>query len=160
MRSLAKLIKAIPNWVLSTIVLLLIAYLTLDSNPLDINRYKLFEGADMIIHLMMYFALCSAYIIDYAKSRMPHHTKVSTELVFCFLCIAIGLLFEILQSVITDSRTYARYDVISNTAGAIVAFLMFHFWAMHKLRRYLVPLSVPHHHPHSSSRHHSSRSKR
>lgn len=156
MKSLAKLLKVFPNWVLSTIVLLLIAYLTLDSNPLDINRYKLFEGADKIIHFIMYFALCSAYIIDYAKSRMPHHTKVGTELVFCFMCIAIGLLFEILQTVLTECRTYDLYDVISNTAGAIAAFLLFHFWAMHKLRRYMVPLYVHrhyhHHHHHSSSK--------
>ena len=155
MKSLAKLLKVLPNWVLSTIVLLLIAYLTLDSNPLDINRYKLFKGADKIIHFIMYFALCSAYIIDYAKSRMPHHTKVGTELVFCFLCIAFGLLFEILQTVLTECRTYDPYDIIANAIGAIVAFLLFHFWALHQLRRYMVPLYMHrqhHHHHHSSSK--------
>ena len=82
MRYFAKFLKIIPNWVISTVVLLLIIYISLDSNPLDINSIILFEGADKLIHFIMYFVLCSAYIIDYAKSRMPHHTKIGPEISF------------------------------------------------------------------------------
>ena len=153
MRYFAKFLKIIPNWVISTVVLLLIIYISLDSNPLDINSIILFEGADKLIHFIMYFVLCSAYIIDYAKSRMPHHTKIGPEISFGCLCIAIGMLLEIMQATITEFRTFDTYDLIANTLGAIVGFLVMHFYGLHKLRRSMIPLYVRRHR-HSS--HHKS----
>ena len=156
MEHFAKLLKAIPNWILSTMVLLLVTYISLDSNPMNINRIVLFKGADKLIHFIMYFVLCSTFIIDYAKSRMPHHTKIGTELSFCCLCIALGLLFEILQVTITEYRTFEIYDLIANTIGSIVGFLVMHFIGLHQLRRSMIPLYVRHRpHHHHSRRHHS-----
>lgn len=112
---LAHAIKVIPPWITSILVIALIAYISLDPNPMDINRIKLFAGADKIIHFIMYFTLCTVLILDYAKAIMPHHTKFSSEAAFTTFAFALGLTFEILQGTITEERAFDLFDVVANT---------------------------------------------
>lgn len=151
MKKLGLLIKIIPTWISSAIVFALIAYISLDSNPMDINRIKLFPGADKIIHFIMYFTFCTILILDYAKSKMPHHTKLNSEIAFTTFAFATGLAFEVLQGTITESRTFDVYDIMANTIGAISGFLFLKIWLMHKFRKLIVPLYQHRHHHHRHS---------
>ena len=163
MKSIAKLYKKIPSWVTSIIVMLIIAYVSLDPNPMDINSIKLFKGADKVVHFIMYFTLCSAFIFDYAKSRMPHHTKFSSEAAFTTFAFLYGLIMEILQAKLSEFRVFdaARglfvnahcdvLDITANTVGALAALIIIKLWLMHIFRKAMVPLYVSRRH----HRHHS-----
>lgn len=155
MNTIAKFYKAIPVWVTSIIILIIIAYCSLDSNPLDINSIKLFEGADKVIHFIMYFTLCTAFIFDYAKTRLPHHTKFSSEAAFTTFAFLIGFIMEILQAKISEFRVFDINDIIANTLGAVTALIIIKVWLMHKFRKAMVPLYVRRHHHHH---HHHSKS--
>ena len=54
-----------------------------------------------------------------------------------------------------NKQQMLAYDLIANTLGAIVGFLVMHFYGLHKLRRSMVPLYVRHHR--HSSHHRSSK---
>ena len=155
MKSLAKFYKKIPSWVTSIIVMLSIAYVSLDPNPMDINSIKLFKGADKVVHFIMYFTLCSAFIFDYAKSRMPHHTKFSSEAAFTTFAFLYGLIMEILQAKLSEFRVFDVLDITANTMGALAALIIIKLWLMHIFRKAMVPLYVSRrhhrHHSHTSS---------
>ncbi|MCI6893555.1 MAG: VanZ family protein [Bacteroidales bacterium] len=151
---LAHAIKVIPPWITSILVIALIAYISLDPNPMDINRIKLFAGADKIIHFIMYFTLCTVLILDYAKAIMPHHTKFSSEAAFTTFAFALGLTFEILQGTITEERAFDLFDVVANTLGALAGFAVLKVWGMHKFRKLMVPYYTRrrhHRHHHSNN---------
>ena len=150
LRTLFKIYKNTPNWLISSITIGLICYASLDSNPLNINSLTLFKGADKIIHLIMYFILYLTLILDYSKTQMPHHIKLNIEAAICFASIAFGLLMEVLQGHITEYRSFDILDIAFNTAGAIIAFITVKFWIMHKFRRYMVPFYI---YAHSKSHH-------
>ena len=152
MNTIAKAYKAIPLWVVSIIIMIIITYCSLDDNPLDINSVKLFKGADKVIHFVMYFTLCAAFIFDYAKMRMPHHTKFSSESAFTTLAFLVGLILEILQANLTETRTFDIYDITANTLGAVSALVIIKLWLMHIFRKAMVPLYVRRHHHHHHSK--------
>ncbi|MGM9803786.1 MAG: VanZ family protein [Muribaculaceae bacterium] len=151
MNHLAHLIKAMPNWMISIIVAIIIAYISLADDPLSISRVHLFNGADKVIHFILYFALCWALIFDYAKSRLPHHTKINGELAFTCTSIVFGLLMEVFQGHFSQFRCFDIYDVLANTFGAIVALILIKTWAMHSFRKLMVPLYIKRKH----RRHHT-----
>ena len=133
--TLAHIIKHTPPWIPSTAVIAIIGYISLDSDPLSISHIHLFYGADKIIHFIMYFTLCTVLILDYAKTRLPHHTQLSTEIAFTTLAFALGLIFEVLQGAITENRTFDIYDIVANTSGAVAGFAFLKLWLMHKFRK-------------------------
>lgn len=148
--TLAHIIKHTPPWIPSTAVIAIIGYISLDSDPLSISHIHLFYGADKIIHFIMYFTLCTVLILDYAKTRLPHHTQLSTEIAFTTLAFALGLIFEVLQGAITENRTFDIYDIVANTSGAVAGFAFLKLWLMHKFRKLMVPHYGKHrHHRHS-----------
>ena len=83
-------IKSIPVGVLSALMILIVAYLSLDPDPLGEHDFHLFPGADKVAHFLMYLVTACIFIFDYAKFKLPHHTKWNLELLF--MCCATPVL--------------------------------------------------------------------
>lgn len=131
-------IKAIPVGILSALAILIVAYLSLDPNPLGDNDFHLFPGADKVAHFLMYLVTACIFIFDHAKFKLPHHTKLDMELLFMCCAMLLGLLMEIGQLVLSNGRSYDLLDLIANCLGAAMGFGYMHWRGLHKMRRWLL----------------------
>ncbi len=145
-----RFLLALPTGTLSVIVTALILYLSLASDPFDVNELPVFPGFDKVCHVIMYFACAGAYILDYAKHKLPHHTRLSVELALCAAASLVGLLMEVAQLTLTSDRTYDLLDWAADVAGAVLAFLLLHFVLLHYFRKSFYRASV---HRHRHRRH-------
>ena len=132
-----KFIKTIPAGIASVAITLLVAYLSLSPRPFGESHFFFFENADKVVHFLMYFGLASVYYLDYAKSRLPHHTHLEGEASIIATAIVLGGFMEIAQE-LTGVRTMDLWDFIANTAGALAAFAFIKLYFMHQFRRYLL----------------------
>lgn len=143
----------IPKGLCSVIITAVVAYLSLSSNPLDITSFQFtFPGIDKVVHFLMYFALVMAYLYDYCKFKLPHHTSLNIELMLTASAAVLGLMMEIGQLVFTNCREFDIFDCLANAVGALCGFLLMRFWGIHLLRHYFLASKHSHrlhHHYHA-----------
>lgn len=144
-----KFILAIPVGVPSSIIIILITYLSLASNPLDINDISMFPGFDKLAHVIMYFGATCVFILDWANFKMPHHTKLNSELALTTFAILLGGLMEIAQLVMAQGRSFEVSDWFADIFGALAGWATIHFWFMHIFRKYLLRTSSHKHRHHN-----------
>ncbi len=110
----------------SILVALIILYLSLTSastfDKLHLSEIPFYDG---IVHFGMYFGLMSAIIFENQKALAKTRNLLITSLVPLFY----GILMEFLQVSLTSSREGSISDFIFNSAGIIVAMLI---WLMIK----------------------------
>lgn len=147
-----KLIHTIPVGVPSALIIILDAYLSLASKPVP-TTVHLFEGADKVVHFLLYLVVTLIFIYDYSKFKYPHHTKLNIELVLMAVSMLLGLIMESLQLSLTVDRSFEFLDIVANVSGAAVGFLIQRLWLMHEFRK--IHASGKHHHHHHHHHHHS-----
>ncbi len=140
------LINTIPTGVLSAIATFLCLYLLLDSDPFGAQEMRLFPGADKVIHIIMFMGVACAYIFDYAKYKMPHHTNLNKELAFAAAAFTLGVLAEVAQLVMQNGRGFEWADLLADLAGAILGFLFMKFFFIKHFRNYILKFKRHHHH--------------
>lgn len=149
-QALARLYKWIPCGLSTVVVVGLIAYLSLDADPIGTSRVHLFRGADKVVHVIMYFVLSVVAVLDCAKPRLPHHLSLSVELAAVASAALFGVLMEICQGLMNQGRGMDYHDMIANAAGALLALGLLRWRLMHLFRRAVVPLYL---HCHNRRRH-------
>ena len=111
---------------LSILVALIILYLSLASasnfDKLPLSDIPLI---DSIIHFGMYFGLMSVIIFENKKTL----TKIGNLFITSLIPLFYGFLMELLQILITSTRTGSISDIIFNSAGIFVSVVM---WLMIK----------------------------
>lgn len=137
-------ILAIPKGVPSIIAILVALYCTFAKNPFGINALKVFPHAEQVGHFILYFVVALTFILDYAKSRLPHHSKINQEIVLAATSSVLALLMELGLMFYTYGYNYDLSNWAAGTAGAVLAFLFYHFWLLHPMRHYLYH-SIQHH---------------
>lgn len=123
-----------PSGILSTALTLVILYLSLDPNPVDQPSFLSFYGADKIVHFLMYFALTSAYLFDYAIFKYPHRTRVNKEFALTAVAILLGGVIEVLQLYMGLGRSMSMGDFLADAAGAILGLLFLKYYIYKKIR--------------------------
>ncbi|MDD6687393.1 hypothetical protein [Sodaliphilus pleomorphus] len=146
-----RLLLALPTGLMSVTVTALIVYLSLASDPFDVRELPVFPGFDKLCHVIMYFACAGAYILDYAKHKLPHHTRLSVELALSATAALVGLLMEVAQLTLTSDRSYDILDWAADLAGVAAAFLLLHFVLLHFFRKSFYHASVHRRHHHRRS---------
>lgn len=107
--------------ILSIIVALVILYLSLaNSQSFDDVPFLNIPYFDKIAHFLMYFGLMSVIVFEH-RNEITGRAQVSLIGLIPFL---YGILMEMLQLTITASRSGNIFDVIANSAGIIVAALL------------------------------------
>lgn len=137
-------ILSIPNGVLTVIAVLFVLVFTFVENPFGINALKIFPYAEQVGHFVLYLLVALVMIIDYAKARLPHHSKVNQEMAIAAATMVLALVMEIGLMFSTNGINYDILNVVAAALGAILAFVFYHFWLLHPLRHYLYH-SIQHH---------------
>lgn len=137
-------ILSIPKGVPTIITLILVFYFTLAANPFGINALRIFPYAKQVGHFILYFVVASVFIMDYAKSKLPHHSKINHEIALATVAAVLSFVMELALMWYTDGYYYDITNVYAACLGALVAFLFYHYWLYHPFRHYLYH-SVQHH---------------
>ena len=97
-------------------VTIAIAYLSLIKTPkVDVQ----ISNFDKALHGFAYFTLALCWLFVYYTKRI----RIKWFVVFC--CIFYGIILEILQKVMTTTRTADVLDFVANTVGVFLAFFVF-----------------------------------
>ena len=137
-------ILSIPKGVITVVTLVLVLFFTLYPNPLGVNSLKIFPYAEPVGHLILYFFVALALIIDYAKAKLPHHSKINHEIALAAVAAVLSFVMELTLMVWTGGYNYDVTNVFFATIGAALEFFFYHFWLYHPFRHYLYH-SVQHH---------------
>lgn len=110
----------IPKYQLTLVVVVMILYLTLLPQPLGEEEFSLFEGADKIVHFIMFGGLTGTFIFERWRIYSPLY--ISSALILA-LCVSLfGGLIEWLQFAMQLGRTGNDLaDAAANTLGAFTA---------------------------------------
>ena len=103
---------------MSGLILCAILWLTLAPQPIGDIEPPLFEGADKLVHAVMFGALAWSMCRDWAlwRGRRPNAAVV---LIFGCLSALIGTGIEYLQAWMDTGRTFEAADIVADSVGAI-----------------------------------------
>ena len=134
-------ILSIPNGLLSIIMIVVVMFFTFTSS---VNHLRdLFPHAEQFGHMVLYFVTAVVILFDYAKARLPHHSKVNQEIGIAVSTGVLSLLMEI-GLMQYSGYNYDLNNVYAASFAALLAFLFYHFWLLHPFRYYLYH-SIQHH---------------
>jgi VanZ family protein len=105
--------------ILSIIIALVILYLSL----INSNKFEdipTFDFADKLVHSAMYFVFTGFILFDNRKTLISGKHFFLAGLIPVFY----GVLMEILQGTLTETRTASVLDGVFNTLGVVLAVLI------------------------------------
>lgn len=77
---------------------------------------------DKIVHFSMYFGLVVLWQLYYFSKNQIIRPK--PNLWICGIAIIFGIIIEILQDKITTYRSFEYFDILANTLGVVVGFIV------------------------------------
>lgn len=118
-----KILDRIPRYLTSAVVTAGVLYLTLAPRPFGSVRIPLFEGADKVVHFMMFFAMAFAYHFDFRRGKKPVDEARLMGWIFVSLS-AFGGLIELAQWKMRMGRSGDWYDLLADIAGAVYGIIL------------------------------------
>lgn len=118
-----KILDRIPRFLTSAVVTAGMLYLTLAPRPFGSVRIPLFEGADKVVHFMMFFAMAFAYHFDFRRGKKPVDEARLMGWIFVSLS-AFGGLIELAQWKMRMGRSGDWYDLLADIAGAVYGIIL------------------------------------
>lgn len=118
-----KIIRKVPAGLMTMAIVVTIAYVSLDGDPFDASMIPLFEGADKVIHAIMYFTLVAVLLFDAVKFRKCGKAGKAVTLASVVVAFAYSVLMEYLQDQMGLGRTASVADLVANLAGACLGAL-------------------------------------
>lgn len=113
----------LPRWLLTSVCLLLIMYLTLVPQPLPDNDIPFWEHTDKIVHAIMFGAL---YVCGGLDSWRGKRASRRRELWLLCAVVAFGGLIEIAQQAMAIGRGGSSGDWAADGVGALLALILLH----------------------------------
>lgn len=93
-----------------------------------INPEKLpiadFDQSDKFLHVSAYFGLTIIWYLYYFSREQWSWVVLKPLVVICLLIIAFGIFIEVLQDKLTTYRTIDSLDVLANSIGVTIAFIL------------------------------------
>lgn len=118
-----KILDRIPRFLTSAVVTAGVLYLTLAPRPFGSVHIPLFEGADKVVHFMMFFAMAFAYHFDFRRGKKPVDEARLMGWIFVSLS-AFGGLIELAQWKMRMGRSGDWYDLLADIAGAVYGIIL------------------------------------
>ena len=118
-----KILDRIPRFLTSAVVTAGVLYLTLAPRPFGSVRIPLFEGADKVVHFMMFFAMAFAYHFDFRRGKKPVDEARLMGWIFVSLS-AFGGLIEWARRKMRMGRSGDWYDLLADIAGAVYGIIL------------------------------------
>lgn len=108
----------LPRWLISSVCLALILYLTLVPKPLPDNDIQFWEHTDKIVHTIMFGALYVCGFLDFWRGKRPSARKT---VALGIGVIAIGGAIEVAQQSMGLGRGGSLGDWLADTGGMLLA---------------------------------------
>jgi len=91
-----------------------------------VNKFSFFNipYSDKIIHFIFYFILFLLWY-NYTISIKYNYIHIQKRVILLLLVILFGILMELLQLSLTQTRTFEFSDIIINVIGSKTAFILF-----------------------------------
>ncbi|MDE5785047.1 MAG: VanZ family protein [Duncaniella sp.] len=122
-RLIRRVYGIIPAWLPGTLVVAAILYLTLAPRPLGDDTPELFEGADKVVHAIMFGAMSFTLALDRLMGRGAiSHMALA---VIAAVTVVTGLGIELLQGVMECGRSGDMADGVADIAGALAGIWIF-----------------------------------
>lgn len=118
-----KILDRIPRFLTSAVVTAGVLYLTLAPRPFGSVRIPLFEGADKVVHFMMFLVMAFAYHFDFRRGKKPVDEARLMGWIFVSLS-AFGGLIELAQWKMRMGRSGDWYDLLADIAGAVYGIIL------------------------------------
>lgn len=118
-----KILDKIPRFLTSAVVTAGVLYLTLAPRPFGSVRIPLFEGADKVVHFMMFLAMAFAYHFDFRRGKKPVDEARLMGWIFVSLS-AFGGLIELAQWKMRMGRSGDWYDLLADIAGTVYGIIL------------------------------------
>jgi peptidoglycan/LPS O-acetylase OafA/YrhL len=119
-RKINSILQSIPPYQPTVAVLVAVLYLTLLPQPLGEEEIHLFEGADKVVHFIMFGGLTGTFIFDRWRIGRPLNMRQALLVALC--SAALGALVEYLQFATHLGRTgNDPMDALANALGSFTA---------------------------------------
>ena len=115
----------VPAWMLTGVVALAIAWLTLAPVPPEAVHLELFKGADKWVHAIMFGALTSCIMLDRQRHACWHELTPAFAFMSGGVSTLAGVAIEYLQRYMEPGRSYDPGDIAADAGGALVALLFY-----------------------------------
>jgi len=109
----------IPPFLPTGIVVLAILWLTLVPHPLPESDIPLFEGADKVVHAIMFGGLAAVACYD-CRRIFSGRFGIGPALVVALVSGAFGGVIELLQMVMDAGRSAEALDFVADVTGAFL----------------------------------------
>lgn len=113
----------IPAYLPTTVVLLLLFYLTLVPQPLPPIEVPMLN-ADKLVHVAMMWGVSATIMFDYKRRERQRLLPLSMRLYIMVGTIALGALIELAQGTDFINRGCDVWDGVANTIGCVVSFFV------------------------------------
>jgi VanZ family protein len=86
--------------------------------PQDLPQVQLFEGADKVVHFLMYlfFSILGCWALKAEENRSGIWLTLPVT-------IGWGMLMELIQLEMHAGRSFSWYDILANSAGVVVGII-------------------------------------
>ncbi|CAM1350568.1 VanZ family protein [Tenacibaculum insulae] len=98
--------------ILITISIAILSLIKLGKQPIQINNLDKYE------HAFAYFVLSLSWLVALRKTTI-------NKILIVFCCFIYGILIETLQVTITTHRTGDILDIVANTTGILIAYIVY-----------------------------------
>lgn len=75
-------------------------------------------GNDKLVHFLFYLV----FVIFWGLAKIQSYFKLKYDLIIVFIAILYGIIIEVLQGVLTQTRQADFYDALANSLGALVGY--------------------------------------
>lgn len=93
-------------------------------NSLPKTDWMSFFQFDKVVHLILYFSMCTLMYLSLVRELRPTWRATSSLLISAIFAIVFGFFMEILQSNLNTGRYFDIFDVLANTIGVAIAVLV------------------------------------
>lgn len=94
----------------------------LPKSALHTEKVHLFNGADKIVHFLMYFILMSIWF--YASKKIQEAKRRRFMIIGIVFSVFLGIILEILQKYLDIGRSFDTFDIVANITGVFFVLLI------------------------------------
>lgn len=109
----------LPPWIITIITSTAILWLTLAPKPLGDEAPHLFDGADKVVHALMFGALAVAPLLDWQRRRGWAQVSVLQAAASGAMAALAGTGIEYLQRYMAMGRGFEPLDMAADAIGAV-----------------------------------------
>jgi VanZ family protein len=136
MNALKRHLEALPPWILTAMTLLAILWLTLFPDPLGEETPMLFEGADKVVHAVMFGGLAYVMMLDWQRRRSWIKESIVRVVSYALVAAVVGIAIEYIQQAMALGRSFDVKDMLADAVGSVAAILLWNLdlWREKKIK--------------------------